>query len=76
MRIDKVEKLIANLHYKTEYAIHIKNTKQVLNNGLALKKTHLLTKFNQNACLKPYIDVKTGLRKKTKYDFEKDFLSW
>ena len=25
MEIEKVEKLVANLHYKTEYVIHIRN---------------------------------------------------
>ena len=29
--------------------------------------------FNQNAWLKPYIDMNIGLRKKAKYNFEKDF---
>ena len=32
-----------------------------------------MIKFNQNSWLKPYIDKKTGLRKKTKSDFKKDF---
>ena len=31
MKIKKVEKLLANLHDKTEYAIHIRNLKQALN---------------------------------------------
>ena len=31
MKIEKVEKLVANLHDKTEYVIHIQNLKQVLN---------------------------------------------
>ena len=32
-----------------------------------------MIKFNQNAWLKPYIDMKTDLRKKGKTGFEKDF---
>ena len=31
MKIEKVEKLIANLHDKIEYVIHIKKIKQALN---------------------------------------------
>ena len=34
MKIEKVEKLVANLHDKTEYVIHIRNLKQALNHGL------------------------------------------
>ena len=30
MKIEKVEKLVANLHGKTEYVIYIRNLKQVL----------------------------------------------
>ena len=40
------------------------------------KKVHSVIKFNQNAWLKPYIDVNKGLRKKAKDDFEKDFFKW
>ena len=32
-----------------------------------------ISSFNQNAWLKPYIDLNAGLRKKAKNDFEKDF---
>ena len=71
IKIEKVEKLLANLHDKTEYVIHIKNLKQALNHGLVLKKVHKVNKFNQNAWLKPYIDMNTDLRKKAKNDFEK-----
>ena len=63
MKIEKVEKLVANLHDKTEYVIHIRNLKQALNHGLVLKKVHRVIKFNQNAWLKPYIDMNTDLRK-------------
>ena len=68
MKIEKVEKLVANLHDKTEYVIHIRNLKQALNHGLVLKKVHRVIKFNQNAWLKPYIDMNTDLRKKSKND--------
>ena len=33
MKIEKVEKLVANLHDKEEYVIHIRNLKQVWNHG-------------------------------------------
>ena len=61
MKIEKVEKLVANLHDKTEYVIHIRNLKHALNHGLVLKKVHRVIKFNQNAWLKPYIDIKNIL---------------
>ena len=31
MKMKKVEKLVANLHDKTEYAIHKRNSKRALN---------------------------------------------
>ena len=34
LKTEKYEKLLANLHDKTEYVIHIRNLKQVLNHGL------------------------------------------
>ena len=40
MKIEKIGKLVANLHDKTEYVIHIRNLKQSLNHGLVLKKLH------------------------------------
>ena len=49
MKIEKVEKLVTNLHDKTECVIHIKNLKQALNHGLILKKVHRVIKFNQKA---------------------------
>ena len=38
IKIEKVEKLSANLHDKTKFVIHIRNLKQLLNHGLVLKK--------------------------------------
>ena len=37
IKIEKVEKLVTNLHDKTEYVIHIRNLKKALNYGLVLK---------------------------------------
>ena len=73
MKIEKVENLVANLHDKTECAIHIRNLKQALNHWLVLKKVHKVIKFNQNACLISYININTDLRKNEKHDIKKHF---
>ena len=69
MKIENFEKLLANLHDKTEYILFMKNLKQALNHALVSKKVHGVIKFNQNAWLKPYIDMNRDLRQ-TKNDFE------
>ena len=46
-KLRRIEKLVANLHDKNEYVIHIRNLKQALNHGLVLKKVHGVIKFNQ-----------------------------
>ena len=51
VKIEKVEKLVANLHDKTEYVVHIRNPKEALNHVLVLKEVHRIIKFNQNAWL-------------------------
>ena len=73
IKIEKVEKLVGNLHDGNEFSIHISNLKEALNNGFVLKNTHRVIKFNQNAWPEPYININTDLRKKEKNDFEKDF---
>ena len=69
MKIGNVEKLAAILHNKTEYVIHIRNLKQTLNHQIILKQVYKVIRFNQNHCLKPYIDMNSDLRKKAKNDF-------
>ena len=64
MKLEKVEKLVTNLHNKAEYVIHIRNSKQALNHELILKKVHRVIKFNQKASLKTCIDMNTKLRQK------------
>ena len=73
MKLEKVEKLVTNLHDTTEYVIHMRNVKQALDRGLVLKKVDRVIKFNQNVQLKSNIDMNTKLRKKAKSNFEKDF---
>ena len=69
MKIEKVEKLVASLHDETGYVIHITNLKQALNYGLVFQKVPKVIKFNQNAWLKPYLDLNSNLREKAKNDF-------
>ena len=64
MKIEKVKKLAANLHDKKRYVIQIKDFKESSNVWLVFKKLHRAIKFNQNAWLKPYIDMKAELGKK------------
>ena len=51
MKIEKVEKLVANLHDKNEYIFYIRNLKQALHDGLVLKNIHRVIKFNEKAWL-------------------------
>ena len=74
-KVEKVEKLICSIEDKEKYVIHIWALKQALNYGLKLKEVHRIIQFEQKACLKPYIEMNTELRKKTQNDCEKDFLN-
>ena len=73
MKIGKCKKLVSNLYGKKNYVVHMGSLKQALNHGLILKKVHRVIQFNQEAWLKPYIDMNTKYRKNAKNDFEKDF---
>ena len=72
-KLEKVEKFVCSVQNKEKYVIHIRALKQALNHGLILKDVHRVIKFNQEAWLKPYIDMNTKLRNKGKNEFEKDF---
>ena len=76
MKIDKCNKLVCNLFNKKKYVAQINSLKQALNHGLKLKKIHRIIEFNQEAWLKPYIDMNTELRKEAKNDFEKDLFKF
>ena len=73
MKIEKVEKRVANLHDKNENVTHTRNLKQASNRRLVLKEIHRVIKLNQKAWLKPYSEMNIELRKKAKNDFEKYF---
>ena len=75
MEVNKCNKLVFNLYSKNNYVIHIRSLKQALNYGLILKKVHREIQFNQDAWLKPYIDMNTELRKQAKNGFEKYFFN-
>ena len=68
MKTGKVEKLVADLHDKNGQVIYIRNLKEPLNQELVLKKVDKVIKFNQNAWLKPYVDMNNDLRKRAKND--------
>ena len=72
MEVNKCKKLFCNLFNKKKCVVHINALKQALNHGLKLKRIHRVIEFNQEAWLKPYIDMNTELRKVAKNDFEKD----
>ena len=72
-KVEKVEKLICTIEDKEKYVIHKRALKQALNHRLKLKKLHRVIKFNQKACLKPYIDMNTKLRTKCKKQIREEF---
>ena len=72
-KLEKVQKLVCSMEDKEKYVIHIRALKQALDHGLILKNVHRVIKFNQEAWLKPHIDMNSLLRKDAKNEFEKDF---
>ena len=74
MKTDICNKLVCNLFNKKKYVTHINSLKQAFNHGLKFKKIRRIIEFNQEAWLKPDIDMNTELRKAARNDFEKDLL--
>ena len=67
----KVELLVANWHDNKEYVINKRNLNQTLHHGLLIQEVQRAIKLNQEACIKPYINMNTQLRKNAKTDFKK-----
>ena len=61
MKFEKVNNIVANLHNRNEYVIHIRNLKQALMDRII--------KFNQKTWLKSYIEMNIALGKKSKKCF-------
>ena len=71
MKIKKCDMLVCNINGRENYFVHIRALKQAWNHVLVLKR-HRVIQFNQEAWLKPCIDINTKLRTEAKKDFEKD----
>ena len=69
MKLNKSTKLVCNVQDKKNYVVHIAALKQALNHGLKLAKVDKIIQFDQEAWLKPYIDMNTELRKHAENDF-------
>ena len=70
-KLENIEKLFCSIETTEEYVIHIRALKQVLNYGLILKEMHRVIKFNQEAWLRPYIDMNKRLKKEAKVNLKK-----
>ena len=72
-KTNKIKKLICNLSDKENYVCRIRLLQQALNHGIILKKVNRVIQSNQEAWLKPFIDMNTGLKRQAKNELEKDF---
>ena len=66
MKINKCNKRVCNLY-------DIRTLKQALDHGQVLQNVHRIIKFNQKLWLKPYIDMNTKLKSKSKKWFWERF---
>ena len=78
IKVDKIEKLICSFKPKTHYALHYKNLKQCLEEGMILKKVHRGTKCYQSNWMEPCLPKfnwdgrnKCGLRSVRETQFRK-----
>ena len=54
--------------------VQMKTLKMALDYRLILEKVHMVIEFNEDAMLKPYIEMNTELRKKAKIYLEKELM--
>ena len=70
--LKNVRSLYAICMIKKNMFFILRALKQALNYGLLLKKVHRVIEFNQEAWLKPYIEMNNKLNTEAKNDFETD----
>ena len=56
-KTEKCKRLVCSIHDKENCVVYIRALKQALNHGLILKNVNRVIQFNQEAWLKPYIDI-------------------
>ena len=66
-------KLFETLLDKNRYVCHYRNLKFYVNQGLKVRKLHLVIQFRQSKWLADYISKNTIMRKQATIDFEKNF---
>ena len=62
MKIKRYNTFICDLHD----VVHIRTLKQALNHGLILEKVHRVIQFNQEAWLKPNIEMNIKTKNRSK----------
>ena len=70
MKIEKVQKFVANFHDKKKICYSHQKFKTSMKSWISFEKVHRVIKFNQKDCLKPYTDMNTELGNKVKNYFE------
>ena len=74
--INRVDKLTPKLNNKTKYIFHLKNLQLYLSLGMKLTKIHKALQFTQKELMKPYIDLNTNLRTKSKTTLKRLFQTY
>jgi len=69
----KIKKLCCSFDDKIDYVVDYRYLKLCFSLGVELVRVKKVLEYNQKPFLMKYIKLNTGLRKKAKNDFEKDF---
>src|SRR5690606_20522972 len=64
--------LIPTLKNQKNYLCHYRMLQFMINHGIILKKLHYIVRFDQKDFIRPYIEMNTQLRQKSKTKFEKN----